>query len=74
MQTCKTCQHWGGMPNGGYVEGWTAVCHGEGRDEESRSAFHLDAYADMAHLMTGPDFGCLAHEPATEAVQEDDGA
>ena len=62
------------MPHGGYVDGWTAVCHGVSRDDDSRSAFVLDAYADMAHLLTGPDFGCIKHEPQAEVIREDDGA
>lgn len=76
MRTCETCRHWGGMPNGGYVAGWAAVCrrvdYGPLRPDRDDFALVLACVPDG--LMTGPDFGCVKHDPAAEVVQEDGGA
>ena len=68
-QTCKTCRHWGGpddvydIPS--YPKGARRCLHpsvgggGHSDDGHERS----DAANSYECIGTGPDFGCVHHEP-----------
>jgi hypothetical protein len=62
MKTCKTCKYWGV-----YIK---RSCDREGTiyDQSNQDDFYVEADAldDTgleSFLMTGPNFGCIHHEP-----------
>lgn len=66
MQTCETCRHWDSRP--GFDADRMGICRCAGEDARFTTESGLEG------IVTRDDFGCIAHEPVTEAVQEGDGA
>jgi hypothetical protein len=65
MNRCATCKHWEGDAEDG--SGCCARISLEGKTDDPGHAYMVaigddetHAYADM---YTGPDFGCVLHEP-----------
>lgn len=62
MQTCETCRRW----HRSEIE-TVGECRAVTSDYETedRAAFAVEVLNDeeVGRLRTGPDFGCIAHEP-----------
>lgn len=62
METCKTC-HWWGQSIVGVCERVDTI-----QTAQPERLFEIEAFSDddsglTARLCTGPDFGCVWHEP-----------
>ena len=62
MNTCKTCKHWTPQSSG------PAICEKAGEDTlDPLPLAESDAFVVSCEghgcLCTGPDFGCIRHEP-----------
>lgn len=70
MQTCKTCKWWEGMPS--------QKCDRPDSLPDPPILFEIEIGADddsglYGRLVTGPDFGCVLHEPNSLATGEEPG-
>ena len=75
MNYCKTCKHWerpfrqeGRHYNKGYLDG--GFCENEGKwfegynpSDEYPQDVMIYSYAEGGSFWTGPNFGCVHHEP-----------
>lgn len=64
MKTCKTCRWWG--------RDWQGCCALVDDIFQGARGFEIRATASDDHnlearLVTGPDFGCILHEPKPDA-------
>ena len=74
MNHCKTCKHWEGVsPNSymGHTKGYLSggFCANEDKlvegypDEECPQDALIYTYQESGSFWTGPNFGCVHHEP-----------
>ena len=81
MYNCKTCQHWtpcaptGEKPIGFIGRSDGGICECPKIRENMDGKYEADAlvypYPEGADFWTGPDFGCVHHQPLTNELTED---
>ena len=66
--TCKTCKHWYQHNDGSCGQCGQLVIDGDGEPVANGVASRCPTETDFGALVTGPDYGCIHHEPKETAA------